>query len=499
LKTLLTTLLFAVAFFNFNQASAQNNQVKEWTVLVYLNADNDLYRFGFLNMAQMEAIGSTAGMNVVVQFDPEPAGQPTTRYFVTKSPNPVNGKITSQVLEQLPETDMGNPKTLSDFLVWGVQKYPAKKYAVIVWNHGNGWQGVSYDDNPRSHLTMPELRGGFETMNMAIAQQRGARNRGPQIDLVNFDACIMSALEVGYELKDVAKFMVGSQFNEPGEGENYTLFLAPMAAKPAITPRELAEVMVYQYSLNYKGRSGINYAAVDLSRINNFVAGFNQTVGVTSASPNKAKIKNAYGSGSFDLVTGLNNARAAAGTDANATNALDQMIAAYGYPKEGIERAVPNMRESFASAGLTVSRFKPSQVNFKTSVNGQWQQAPMVLGANGQYEYKFQRRPAQYYVVSAGGTRGREVAVRDALTTVLRDDANPIVFHNQFPETSPLIADSYTLQTKGAHGMTLFSLAGMMSARNPSTARFGTDMLSQYKELLFARNGAPNWTAFFGL
>ena len=171
MKTLLTTLLFAVAFLNFNQALAQTNQVKEWTVLVYLNADNDLYRFGFLNMQQMESIGSTAGMNVVVQFDPEPQGQPTTRYFVTKNANPVNGKITSQVVGTLPETDMGNPKTLSDFLVWGVQNYPAKKYAVIVWNHGNGWQGVSYDDNPQSHLSMPELRAGFEQMNMAIAKR----------------------------------------------------------------------------------------------------------------------------------------------------------------------------------------------------------------------------------------------------------------------------------------------------------------------------------------
>ena len=255
MKKIVTTWLLAIAFFNTSPSWAQN-QMKEWTILVYLNANNNLYRFGFLNMAQMEAIGSTAGINIVVQFDPEPKGQPTTRYFVTKNSNPVQGQITSQVLEQLPETDMGNPKTLSDFLVLGVQKYPAKKYAVIVWNHGNGWQGVSYDDNPQSHLTMPELRAGFESMNAAIAQQRQVRSREPQIDLVNFDACIMSALEVGYELKDVAKYMVGSQFNEPGEGENYTLFLNPMAAKPTITPRELAEIMVYNYSRRIRSRPG---------------------------------------------------------------------------------------------------------------------------------------------------------------------------------------------------------------------------------------------------
>jgi hypothetical protein len=496
MKNIICSLIFLASLVGFNSAIAQTQPVKEWTVLVYLNADNDLYQFGYLNMAQMEAIGSTPQLNVVVQFDPEPQGMPTTRYYVTKNPNPVNGKITSQELEKLPETDMGNPKTFSEFLAWGVQKYPAKKYAVIVWNHGNGWQGISYDDNPKSHLTMTELRSGLEMMNAQISQR--SRVRGAQIELLNFDACIMSTLEVAYELKDVARYMVGSQFNEPGEGENYSLFLAPLAAKPAMTGRELSEIMVYQYSMNYKSRSQINYAAVDMTRVNNFVTQFNTAVGVTNASPVKKEIKNAYGTGSFDLVTGLNSARAAAGSDANSTAALDALIAAYGYPKEGVDR--PSIRE-IVPQGLTVTRRSPSEVYYRTQMNGQWQKAALQMGAGGQYEHKFARRPVQYYVVSAtavGGRRERVVATREALTSVLRENGDPIVFHNSFPETSPLIADSYSLSTRGAHGMTLYSLAGMTSARNPSTQRFGNEMLKLYKELLFARNGAPNWSSFFG-
>ncbi len=489
-------VLFFVSILAASQTFAQN-QPKEWTVLVYLNADNDLYRFGHLNMAQMEKIGSTNDVNVVVQFDPAPAGVQTTRYFVTKNPNPVPGKITSQVVGTLPETDMGDAKTLSEFLAWGVKTYPAKKYAVIIWNHGNGWEGVSYDDSPRSHLTMPELRKGLEFMNANIAQQRGMRAGGPQIDILNFDACIMSTLEVAFELKDTAKVMVGSQFNEPGEGENYTAFLTPMVAKPAMAARELSEIMVYQYTLNYQGRSSINYAAVDLTRLNNFTAQFNNMVAVTNVSAAKPKIKKAYGSGSFDLVTGLNSARGAAAADPKSTAALDSIIAGYGYPKEAIERTLGTTRESMS--GLTVSRYYPSQVQFRAQTNGQWQSAPLQRSADGMYEFKFPRKPAQYFVVAQAKVGGREVAFREATTTVVRDDANPIVFHNTFPDTSPLIADSYSLSTKGAHGMTLYSLAGMASASNPSTQGTGREILGLYKELLFARNGAPNWTAFFGL
>lgn len=496
MKLINIAAIFCLSFLTINHVYAQTQPIREWTVLVYLNADNDLYRFGYLNMAQMEAVGSTNNMNVVVQFDPEPAGMPTTRYYVTKNPNPVNGKITSQVLETMPETDMGSAKTLTEFLAWGVKAYPAKKYAVIIWNHGNGWKGVSYDDNPTSNLSMPELRSGLENMNSLIAQQRRVRNTGAQIDLLNFDACIMSTLEVAYELKDTAKVMVGSQFNEPGEGENYTTFLAPIAAKPTMPVRELAEIMVYQYSLNYKGRSQINYAAVDMTRVANFVGQFNTSVGITNMSSVKEKIKNAYGSGSFDLVTGINNARAAANGDANAVSALDAIIAGYGYPKEGAQRL--SLHESM-TLDLTISRFYPAEVNYRLQSNSPWQKAVLQPTSSGMYEFKFTRKPAQYYVVAVANQRGRQVAFREALTSVLRDDANPIVFHNQFPETSPLIADSYSMATKGAHGMTLYSLAGMTSARNPSTQNFGREMLSLYKELLFAKAGAPNWTLFFGL
>ncbi len=500
MKIFSLVILVCISFLNnnfaLNKAQAQAAPIKEWTVLVYLNADNNLYQFGLLNISQMEKIGSTNDVNVVVQFDPEPSGMATNRYYITKNPNPVSGKITSQVVGTLPETDMGSPKTLSEFLAWGVKTYPAKKYAVIIWNHGNGWQGVSYDDNPSTHLSMPALRAGLESMNSVVAQQRGVRNTGAQIDILNFDACIMSALEVGYELKDTAKVMVGSQFNEPGEGENYTSFLTPMVAKPTMAARELSEVLVYQYSLNYQKQSNINYAAVDLTRMNNFVAQFNSSIGVTNGSPKKADMKRAYGSGSFDLVTGLNNARAAAASDPNSAAALDTLIAGYGYPKEATQRL--SGQESM-TVDMTVSRYYPGEVNYKLQLNSPWQKAVLQQTATGQYEYKFPRKPAQYFVTAIGNLRGRQVAIREALTSVVRDGANPIVFHNQFPDSSPLIADSYTLATKGAHGMTLYSLAGMTSARNPSTQSFGQTMLSLYKELMFSKTGAPNWTLFFGL
>lgn len=481
---------------------SQTTPIKEWTFLVYINADNNLYPFAGLNMAQMEKVGSSAGVNVVVQLDPEPRNLPTTRYFITKNPNPVQGKITSQVLENLPETDMGNPKTLADFLVWGVQKFPAKKYAVIIWNHGNGWQGVSYDDNPHNYLNMPMLRQGLEVMNQAIAQQRGAsRASGALIDILNFDACLMSTLEVAFEMRTVAKYLVGSQFLEPGEGENYTAFLQPLTAKPQMEPRELAEIMVYQYALNYQNSNDdINYAAIDLSRVANFTAQFDQTSKVLSFSSQKNQIKRVFGTSSFDLITGLNGAKKAAAADVNAVAALDQIIQSYGYPTEGIYRGLVQNNEAAMSLNV-VTRTNPSEVYYRYNTAGNWQRAELTKNAVGEYQFIFpQGKPRQYFVVAKKNLRvgSREIVAQEALSTYLRDGKDPVVFHNQFPATSPLVADAYTRATKGAHGMTLYSLAGMLAKNNPASRPAGNEILKQYKLLSFATAGAPQWTGFFG-
>lgn len=503
------SLLFAMMFLfvAYSQVSfSQTHPVKEWTFLVYLNGDNDLYRFSFMNMMQMEKVGSSADVNIVVQLDPAPKDKATTRYFVAKNPNPLVGKpkieIVSQVVQTLPETDMGNPQTLADFLTWGVQNYPAKKYAVVIWNHGNGWEGVSFDDNPNSFLTMPELRQGLEVMNLAIAQQRGiSRSQRNLIDLLNFDACIMSALEVAYEMKDVAKYMVGSQFNEPGAGENYTSFLQPLAAKPQMEARELAEIMVYEYARHYAIEREINYAAIDLSKIQDFSVLFNQAAGYMKISQFKDQLKSVFGRASFDLITGLTNAQKTVASEPITAEAIHQVIQRYGYPTEGINRGQVGRSEGLRSLS-GVSRTKPSEVYFRYSMSGNWQRGELKANALGEYQFVFPKgTPKQYFVVGKKNIRlrNREIAAQEGLTTYLREGNNPIVFHNQFPMTSPLIADAYSQATQGAHGMTLYSLAGMVAQNNPMSQATGAEIFKQYKLLLFANQGSPQWTQFFGL
>ena len=78
----------------------------------------------------MTQVGSTDQFNMIVQLD-RSMGEPCNRLFINKG--------NYDVVEAMGECDMGNVDVLTDFVEWGAKTYPAKKYAVVIWNHGSGW------------------------------------------------------------------------------------------------------------------------------------------------------------------------------------------------------------------------------------------------------------------------------------------------------------------------------------------------------------------------
>ncbi len=499
--SVLSTLAFSIA------GAATRADVKEWTILVYMNSDNNLWSFGQANMAEMEKVGSSPQVNVIVEQDPEPSGMPTTRYYVTQNPNPQPGKVTSKVLQQLGETDMGDWKHLAEFITWGATNFPAKHYAVIIWNHGAGWQGVSYDDHPRHFITMPDLAKGLKAANQMLVPMQSRlglySGNGPVIDIVNFDACLMSTIEVGFELKDSAKIMVGSQFLEPGEGENYTAFIAPLVQKPVMTAAEFSQVMVYQYAFRYaSGGGGINYMALDLSKMANFTHAFSVVADNHLSAPAniQSQLKSTYRQNAFggDLIGGMQAAQKISATAAPLAASLDTFVKMYGYPAETMRSAEIRSGADGSTKVYHIVRYAPGAVHCRYSAGGAWINTPLVRQVDGSYQAEMPAAPGggrMQYVVSRNEIQdGRTVT--EATSMVMREGADPIVFHNNFPASSPVIADAYNFATKGAHGMSLYFFSGSAVAKaNP---RLGTELYESYKALQFASVGAPSWTKFFG-
>lgn len=269
-----------------DQIATRNTNTKDWTFLVYMAADNDLGRFAANNIKQMAAIGSNAHINIVVQLDISISGgrKITRRYYIEK------GRILhlNAADAQSQQMDSGSPETLISFCTWAITEFPAEHYALIFWNHGTGildpnrgriinatelftfnpainrfeldrsigffdfinvinqedeQRGICWDDSTGNYLNNKALDYALETIRSKLLG-------GKKIDIIGFDACLMSMLEVADIIKKHAHIMVGSQEVELGTGWNYSLVLTPFDQQ-SLDPFDFGKHIVRAYQHTY--------------------------------------------------------------------------------------------------------------------------------------------------------------------------------------------------------------------------------------------------------
>jgi len=254
------------------------NNTAEWTVMVYLDSDNNLESAGIDDINEMEIVGSTTEINIVVQVDRIPYSvlaannegyaddisnsdwTTTRRYYITQDFDPA--QINSQLKNDLGELNMGDPQTLVDFTNWATINYPAKKYLLVIWNHGGGFRSLSLtkdiawdDTSGGDKITMPELESALSTINTQI---------GKKIDIVGMDACFMAMTEVAYQIKDYADILVTSEESEPFDGWPYDTILGELVGNPLISSEQLAVDIVDKYIFSYP-YGNVTQSAIDLS------------------------------------------------------------------------------------------------------------------------------------------------------------------------------------------------------------------------------------------
>lgn len=236
----------------------------EWTVLFVMQGDNNLSFFMHQNIATLKQIGSTQHVNLLVQWD-EPIKHTTWRYKVGR------GKLIQDA--SLPQ-DMGiNPQQeLIDACKWAFLKYPAKKQALILWNHGSGildeqrdwgkYRGILYDFSSKKCLTNEGLKRALTTIHHEVLN-------GKKFDLLGMDACLMAMLEIAYQIKDFAHYFVASENIEYAPGWHYEIIVRNLINAPKnYTAAPLAHLIVHSFELFNIDRNSIyTQSALDLNQI----------------------------------------------------------------------------------------------------------------------------------------------------------------------------------------------------------------------------------------
>ena len=265
---------------SFDEFLRNGNPGKDWTLLVFINGNNNLDSFGYEDMNEMEQVGSTDRINVVTQW--ASMSQSTVKRFLVQKDNDFSN-VTSPVVQDIGSVDMGSTKTLIDFIRWGVENYPAKKYFIDVWNHGSGWhRNVKFPDFQFLDISFDDKTGNsISTEDLGRAMSEAASIIGHKVDIYGSDACLMQMAEVAGEMSQAVEVVVGSQANEPAAGWPYGDWLkAWVGLGENASARKVAAALTSTFKKSYsngsQGESSVTLSALDLSKSENFYATLTQ-------------------------------------------------------------------------------------------------------------------------------------------------------------------------------------------------------------------------------
>ncbi len=286
-----------------------------WTVMVYL-CGTDLESDGSYAVHDIkEMIKASTTENV--RFVVETGGTQYWNGYNISSDNIgryeiCGGKI--KLVDQTENANMGRPKTLADFLSWGVETYPAEKMGLIMWNHGGGSiTGVCFDENNSfDSLSLPEIDIALSSVYDSMTDK---------FEFIGFDACLMATVETANILVPHAKYMIASEETEPGYGWDYTTIGKYLSKNPQCSGADIGKVIADSFYTSCKEiyqEDSCTMSVTDLSKIDSLI----QAINTEAAKMNEAATDNAMLS---EMARNITNAKNYGGNNRSEgyTNMID--------------------------------------------------------------------------------------------------------------------------------------------------------------------------------
>ncbi|MCS6835673.1 MAG: clostripain-related cysteine peptidase [Anaerolineae bacterium] len=184
----------------------------EWTILAYYGGDNNLEAALLADFNEFErAGGSTEQVRVVAFLDRSPrfsavSGDWSGARLYEIGPDVRNDAdplhIDSALLADLGQVNSADGQTLAQFLAWAMRAYPAKRYALALGSHGDGWLGVITDDTQGGIISLPQFGLAMESVRALLPNGR--------FDLIVNDACFMASVEFLAILARYARYTLAS-------------------------------------------------------------------------------------------------------------------------------------------------------------------------------------------------------------------------------------------------------------------------------------------------
>lgn len=267
----LLPILFLISFslFVFQNAKAALNMKKKVTIVCYMNGDNNLAGEVLHAVDMMETVGSSENVDIVALVDGAPGDNGgygpqwgTTRLLHITKDEKV-GEINSRIVAEMGEQNLGDPQVLEEFIKTALH-YPSEKYVFVLFAHGRGiinTKSLSTPAGYKSVLLSPDETDQRAMDHREFKQAIENGLSGEKFELMLFFSCLTNMVEVGYELRELTRYMIGSQdeirlVNEPAgshqiRGIESEILMEQLTADSNIPTSELGKATIDSFINQY--------------------------------------------------------------------------------------------------------------------------------------------------------------------------------------------------------------------------------------------------------
>ena len=274
------------------RTSILGNGADQVTLMVYMCGTDLESKYGMATNDLQEMASAKFGDNVnVIVYTGGCRGWKTNG--ISSSSNQIY-KVESGGIRCL-EKNMGtgamtDPETLTSFIKYCAENYPANRNDLILWDHGGGSvSGYGYDEINRN-------KGSMDLSKLDSALKNG----GVTFDFIGFDACLMATAETAFVAEKYADYLIASEETEPGIGWYYKNWLTNLGNNPSMSTLDIGKNIVDDFvstcASQCRGQK-TTLSVIDLAEFINTVpskmSGFAQSVSTELKNKNYKQISDA--------------------------------------------------------------------------------------------------------------------------------------------------------------------------------------------------------------
>lgn len=261
LKCWIFSFILSSLIYSCKKADDPNMPTVSNTVtILYLEANNDLRQEARKAINDLEQ-GSSKSNNTTSLILAYVKDNDRYGYLLKISPDNNTLKISSDTLKAFDASDPSGAAQISNVLTYIRNSYQANYYNLILWSHGTAWApAAQFSSQPKTRSFGEDRGNQIDILDLKDALPM-------HFNYIIFDACSMASVEVLFEFRNKANYIIASPTDVLSDGFPYQNILPHINSGSKEDVKKIASAYFNYYNVQTGLHRSATISVIDLSRL----------------------------------------------------------------------------------------------------------------------------------------------------------------------------------------------------------------------------------------